>query len=146
VIELSKNGNEEFLGDYDYYVEKKQEQAEIKALEQENQVKTLDVFVEKTNYKIDKEAKKAERQRKRRIEDIEAAMELLETEINEYNELLCDPNVFQDHEKVMEVQTKLDKHRKIRPASKNELSWKNERPSQHWSFLSIRSESYPQTC
>ncbi|KWW20275.1 MULTISPECIES: ABC-F family ATP-binding cassette domain-containing protein [Peribacillus] len=108
VIELSKEGNEEFLGDYDYYVEKKQEQAEIKALEQENQAKIVDVAVEKTNYKIDKEAKKAERQRKRRIEEIEAAMEQLEAEINEYNELLCDPNVFQDHEKVMEVQTKLD--------------------------------------
>ncbi|MES9735865.1 ATP-binding cassette domain-containing protein [Peribacillus frigoritolerans] len=108
VIELSKDGNEEFLGDYDYYVEKKQEQAEIQALEQQDQAKTLDAAAEKTNYKIDKEAKKAERQRKRRIEEIEAAMELLETEINEYNDLLCDPNVFQDHEKVMEVQTKLD--------------------------------------
>ncbi|MGG0411248.1 ATP-binding cassette domain-containing protein [Peribacillus simplex] len=109
VIELSKDGNEEFLGDYDYYLEKKQEQAEIQALEQHAQAKALDAAVEKTNYKIDKEAKKAERQRKRRIEEIEAAMELLETEINEYNDLLCDPNVFQDHEKVMEVQTKLDK-------------------------------------
>ncbi|MFI8496142.1 ABC-F family ATP-binding cassette domain-containing protein [Peribacillus butanolivorans] len=109
VIELSKDGNEEFLGDYDYYVEKKQEQAEIEALEQQNKSNTVELIVEKTNYKIDKEAKKAERQRKRRIEEIESAMELLETEINEYNELLCDPNVFQDHEKVMEVQTKLDK-------------------------------------
>ncbi|MGE7651114.1 ATP-binding cassette domain-containing protein [Peribacillus frigoritolerans] len=108
VIELSKDGHEEFLGDYDYYLEKKQEQAEIQALEQQDQAKSLDAAVEKTNYKIDKEAKKAERQRKRRIEEIEAAMELLETEINEYNDLLCDPNVFQDHEKVMEVQTKLD--------------------------------------
>ncbi len=108
VIELSKDGNEEFLGDYDYYLEKKQEQAEIQALEQQDQAKSLDAAVEKTNYKIDKEAKKAERQRKRRIEEIEAAMELLETEINEYNDLLCDPSVFQDHEKVMEVQTKLD--------------------------------------
>ncbi|MDM5282235.1 ABC transporter ATP-binding protein [Peribacillus frigoritolerans] len=108
VIELSKDGNEEFLGDYDYYLEKKQEQAEIQALEQQDQAKPLDAAAEKTNYKIDKEAKKAERQRKRRIEEIEAAMELLETEINEYNDLLCDPNVFQDHEKVMEVQTKLD--------------------------------------
>ncbi|WP_249598676.1 ABC transporter ATP-binding protein [Peribacillus frigoritolerans] len=108
VIELSKDGNEEFLGDYDYYLEKKQEQAEIQALEQQDQAKSLDAAVEKTNYKIDKEAKKAERQRKRRIEEIEAAMELLETEINEYNDHLCDPNVFQDHEKVMEVQTKLD--------------------------------------
>ena len=36
VIELSKDGNEEFLGDYDYYLEKKQEQAEIQALEQQD--------------------------------------------------------------------------------------------------------------
>ena len=39
VIELSKQGNEEFLGDYDYYVEKKQEQAEHEALEQQQQQK-----------------------------------------------------------------------------------------------------------
>ena len=109
VIELSKDGNEEFLGDYDYYVEKKQEQAEIEALEQQGKTKTVEINVEKTNYKIDKESKKAERQRKRRIEEIESAMELLEAEITEYNDLLCDPAVFQDHEKVMDIQTKLDK-------------------------------------
>lgn len=109
VIELSKDGNEEFLGDYDYYVEKKQEQAEIEALEQQGKTKTVEINVEKTNYKIDKESKKAERQRKRRIEEIESAMERLEEEITEYNDLLCDPAVFQDHEKVMDIQTKLDK-------------------------------------
>ncbi|MFJ7832184.1 ABC-F family ATP-binding cassette domain-containing protein [Peribacillus sp. NPDC097284] len=109
IIELSKDGNEEFLGDYDYYVEKKQEQAEIEALEQQGKANTVEIKVEKTNYKLDKETKKAERQRKRRIEEIESAMELLETEITEYNELLCDPAVFQDHEKVMDIQTKLDK-------------------------------------
>ncbi|MGE7604696.1 ABC-F family ATP-binding cassette domain-containing protein [Peribacillus sp. NPDC097675] len=109
VIELSQDRNEEFLGDYDYYVEKKQEQAEIKALEQQGKTKTVEINVEKTNYKIDKESKKAERQRKRRIEEIESAMEGLEVEITEYNDLLCDPDVFQNHEKVMEIQTKLDK-------------------------------------
>ncbi|WP_407406778.1 ABC-F family ATP-binding cassette domain-containing protein [Peribacillus sp.] len=109
IIELSKDGNEEFLGDYDYYVEKKQEQAEIEALEQQGKANTVEIKVEKTNYKLDKETKKVERQRKRRIEEIESAMELLETEITEYNELLCDPAVFQDHEKVMDIQTKLDK-------------------------------------
>ena len=57
---------------------------------------------------IDKEAKKAERQRKRRIEEIEIEMEKLETNIQEYNQLLCDPEVFQNHEKVLSLQTKLD--------------------------------------
>ena len=109
VIELSHDGNEEFLGDYDYYLEKKQEQAEIAALEQQQKQETENVSTDKANYAIDKEAKKAERQRKRRIEEIEKAMEELESEISEYNDLLCDPEVFQDHEKVLEIQMKLDK-------------------------------------
>ncbi len=109
VIELSKDGNEEFLGDYDYYVEKKQEQAEHEALEQQQQQsKQPEQPTDKTNYMIDKEAKKAERQRKRRIEEIEIEMEKLETNIQEYNQLLCDPEVFQNHEKVLSLQIKLD--------------------------------------
>src|SRR3954452_19863732 len=59
VIELSKNGNEEFLGDYDYYVQKKQEQAEHEALEmQQQQRKQPEQTADKTSYMIDKEAKK----------------------------------------------------------------------------------------
>ncbi len=109
VIELSKQGNEEFLGDYDYYVEKKQEQAEHEALEQQQQQsKQQEQNTDKTSYIIDKEAKKAERQRKRRIEEIEIEMEKLETEIQEYNQILCDPEVFQNHEKVLNLQTKLE--------------------------------------
>ena len=109
VIELSKQGNEEFLGDYDYYVEKKQEQAEHKALEQQQQQsKQQEQTTDKTSYIIDKEAKKAERQRMRRIEEVEVEMEKLETNIQEYNQLLCDPEVFQNHEKVLSIQTKLD--------------------------------------
>lgn len=111
VIELSKNGNEEFLGDYDYYVEKKQEQAEHDALEQQQQQtssKQPEPATDKLSYIIDKEAKKIERQRKRRIEEIEIEMEKLEECIQEYNQLLCDPEVFQNHEKVLDIQTKLD--------------------------------------
>lgn len=109
VIELSKQGNEEFLGDYDYYVQKKQEQAEHKALEQQQQGTQPEQPTDKTTYVMDKEAKKAERQRKRRIEEIEMEIEKLEADIQEWNELLCDPEVFQDHEKVLDIQTKLTK-------------------------------------
>ncbi len=109
VIELSKARNEEFLGDYDYYVQKKQEQAEHEALEQQQeQGKHPEQIADKTSYIIDKEAKKAERQRQRRIEELEIEMEKLEAHIQEYNQLLCDPEVFQNHEKVLEIQTKLD--------------------------------------
>jgi len=109
VIELSKDGNVEFLGDYDYYVQKKQEQAEHEALEQQQtQSKQSEQVTDKNSYIIDKEAKKAERQRKRRIEEIEGEIEKLEAEIEECNQLLCDSEVFQNHEKVIEIQTKLE--------------------------------------
>lgn len=109
VIELSKDGSVEFLGDYDYYVQKKQEQAEHEALEQQQtQSKQPEQVTDKNSYIIDKEAKKAERQRKRRIEEIEGEIEKLETEIEKCNQLLCDSEVFQNHEKVIEIQTKLE--------------------------------------
>lgn len=108
VIELSKDGSEEFLGDYDYYVEKKQEQAELIELERKERVIKADTPPVATSYQMDKEVKKVERQRKRRIEEIEIATEKLEEEINTYNELLCDPEIFQNHEKVLEIQVKLD--------------------------------------
>ncbi|MDQ0221375.1 ABC transporter ATP-binding protein [Peribacillus cavernae] len=109
VIELSKDSSEEFLGDYDYYLEKKQEQAEIKELEEAAKDSRTAKSNKKTNHKIDKEAKKLERQRTRRLEEIELTMEKLESEIQEYNETLTSPEVFQDHEKVLEVQKKLEK-------------------------------------
>ena len=109
VIELSKDGSIEFLGDYDYYVQKKQEQAEHEALEQQQtQSKQPEQVTDKNSYIIDKEAKKAERQRKRRIEEIEGEIEKLEAEIEECNQLLCDSEIFQNHEKVIEIQTKLE--------------------------------------
>ncbi|RFU63132.1 ABC-F family ATP-binding cassette domain-containing protein [Peribacillus glennii] len=109
VIELSNNGSEEFLGDYDYYIDKKQEQAEIMELEQASNSVNAGKPDEKTNYKVDKEAKKLERQRKRRLDEVELAMEKLEDEIKQCNDALCSPEVFKDHEKVQQIQEKLDK-------------------------------------
>jgi ATP-binding cassette subfamily F protein 3 len=112
VIELSKDGAEEFLGDYDYFVQKKQERFELRELEAAQKSTETQNLPEKSGYQIDKEAKKAERQRLRRIEEIEKAMEKLETEISELNTLLCDPDIFQDHEKVTEINRKLEQANK----------------------------------
>jgi ATP-binding cassette, subfamily F, member 3 len=116
VLELSKNGSTEYLGDYNYYMEKLREQEELAALEQaeKGQPASSSSTHQKQSHKIDKEAKKLERQRKRRVEDIEAHMEILEGIIEEQEELLCDPDIFQDHEKVQEINNKLN-------ASKEEL-------------------------
>ncbi|AGK51980.1 ABC-F family ATP-binding cassette domain-containing protein [Bacillus sp. 1NLA3E] len=104
VIELGKNGAVEYLGDYDYYVEKKLEQVELKALENTPKVgTTLAGTPVKNTYQQDKETKKLERQRQRRMEEIEASVEKLETLISTNEQLLCDPEIYQNHEKVLEL-------------------------------------------
>ncbi|MCM3404954.1 ABC-F family ATP-binding cassette domain-containing protein [Cytobacillus oceanisediminis] len=109
VVELSSIGATEYLGDYDYYVEKKQEQEELLALnEQDESTASQPVKQDKNNYQQDKEAKKLERQRKRRMEEIEEQIEGLEKVIDMNDQLLCDPNVYQDHEKVMGITNKTD--------------------------------------
>ncbi|KWU58483.1 ribosomal protection-like ABC-F family protein [Priestia megaterium] len=100
IAELSPEGVEEFLGDYDYYVEKKAEIEEIKELENIKANEERTVKVDKQSYKQDKEQKKLMRQRTRRIEEIETEVNKLEAAQAENEELLCDPEIYQDHEEV----------------------------------------------
>ncbi|MBQ4870595.1 ABC-F type ribosomal protection protein [Priestia megaterium] len=100
IAELSPEGVEEFLGDYDYYVEKKAEIEEIKELENIKANEERTVKVDKQSYKQDKEQKKLMRQRTRRIEEIETEVNKLEAEQAENEELLCVPEIYQNHEEV----------------------------------------------
>lgn len=105
VVELSQNGSTEYLGDYDYYVEKKLEQEELAKLAQEEAGKQMSKTEtsDKKSYQQDKESKKLERQRKRKLEEIEQRIEELENQIQYYEQQLCEPEIFQDHEKVMDI-------------------------------------------
>ncbi|MCM3768167.1 ABC-F family ATP-binding cassette domain-containing protein [Neobacillus niacini] len=111
VLELSPQGSTEYLGDYDYYVEKKLEQEELAALAlADAQKKTAALEpVDKSSYQLDKETKKLERQRKRKLEEIELRITELEEQIESFEQQLCDPEVFQDHEKVLEINLKNEK-------------------------------------
>jgi ATP-binding cassette, subfamily F, member 3 len=112
VIELNVEGVTDYLGDYDYYVEKKLEQEELKALQQNEQQSAIQSNPsEKTSYQQDKEAKKLERQRQRRIEQIENQIEELEQSVEENEQLLCDPEVFQDHVKSLEINEENEKYK-----------------------------------
>ena len=112
VIELNLEGVTDYLGDYDYYVEKKLEQEELKALQQNEQQSSVQSNPsEKTSYQQDKEAKKLERQRQRRIEQIESQIEELEQAVDQNEQLLCDPEVFQDHVKSLEINEENEKHK-----------------------------------
>ncbi|QQZ09145.1 ABC-F family ATP-binding cassette domain-containing protein [Heyndrickxia vini] len=112
VIELGKDGTKEFLGDYDYYVEKQQELLELKKLEHSKLETTTDTQnPAKQSYQQDKEAKKLERQRKRRIEEIEGLIDSLESKLDDNEELLCKPEIYQDHEKVLELNKEISSYK-----------------------------------
>jgi ATP-binding cassette, subfamily F, member 3 len=104
VYELSSDGITEYLGDYDYYVAKKAEMLELERLASEKQTdRSHEEASSKLSYEQEKEAKKLERQRKRRIEEIETEISELEQQIAYIDEQLCDPEIYQDHEKVQKL-------------------------------------------
>lgn len=109
VIELSGNGSFEYLGDYDYYLEKKQELLEIAQMKATAQPQAQTAVSEKASTsKIDKEAKKRERQIRRSIEELESNMHAADAEIARLEEALCDPAIFTDHGKITQLQGELD--------------------------------------
>ncbi|WP_377891860.1 ribosomal protection-like ABC-F family protein [Alkalihalobacillus sp. R86527] len=111
VLELSTEGVTSYLGDYDYYVEKKQELAELAALEQQELNNAEPEASGKSSFQQDKEAKRQERQILRRIDEIEKEIDSAEIRIAEIEAELCIPEVFEDHEKVMILNEELDKLR-----------------------------------
>lgn len=113
IVEMSNDGVTEYLGDYDYYVEKKQELEELSQLKEGSQSTKADFSNQESNkkptYKIDKEIKKRERQINRKIEEIEKTMVALTDEMKKIEDALCDPEVFRDHIKVQQYQEQLER-------------------------------------
>jgi ATP-binding cassette subfamily F protein 3 len=113
VFELSSKQLNEYLGDYDYYLEKKEEQLELERLEQEAEDRSLPAKQNsaisqqegKLTYQQEKELKKIERQKQRRIEEIESEISSLEEKIEQNEALLCDPEIYQNHEEVQKINT-----------------------------------------
>jgi len=107
VIELSGDGAFEYLGDYDYFVEKKKELEEIR-LEQAGPKEIGAAATKQSTSTIDKDAKKRERQISRRLEELEAQLQTIEGNISTVEEKLCDPAIFQDHEQLLALQKELE--------------------------------------
>ncbi|WP_144463604.1 ABC-F family ATP-binding cassette domain-containing protein [Siminovitchia fortis] len=112
VVELTENGTVEYLGDYDYYVEKKMEMAELEKIAREKMAdksKAVSKTVDKKSYSQEKEMRKLERQRKRRISEIEEHVEQLEADLAEKEELLCRPDIYEDHEQSLAIHLEVEK-------------------------------------
>ena len=105
VLELSENGSTLYLGDYDYYVEKKAEVEMTQAEEAStsNQAKEPSSV---NDYQAQKESQKEVRKLMRQIENLEAEIEELESQSQAISEQMLETN---DAEKLMELQAELDK-------------------------------------
>ena len=105
VLELSENGSTLYLGDYDYYVEKKSEVEMIQAEEAStsNQAKESSPV---NDYQAQKESQKEVRKLMRQIESLEAEIEELESQSQAISEQMLETN---DAGKLMELQAELDK-------------------------------------
>lgn len=106
VVELTKEGTTVYLGDYDYYVEKKEETAEIKRLDdleaaapKKEEKKTEHAL----SFKEQKQLQSEQRKIVRRIAELEEKIEELENEHAELEEKMTLPEVFEDHEEVMKL-------------------------------------------
>ena len=105
VLELSEKGSTLYLGDYDYYVEKKAEVEMTHAEEAStsNQAKEASPV---NDYQAQKESQKEVRKLMRQIENLEAEIEELESQSQIISEQMLETN---DAGKLMELQAELDK-------------------------------------
>ncbi|MFM9294319.1 ABC-F family ATP-binding cassette domain-containing protein [Streptococcus sp. ST14] len=105
VLELSESGSTLYLGDYDYYVDKKakMEVSQIEEASTSNQSKETSPA---NDYQAQKESQKEARKLMRQIESLEAEIEELETQSQAISEKMLETN---DAEKLMELQAELDK-------------------------------------
>ena len=105
VLELSEKGSTLYLGDYDYYVEKKAEVEMTQAEETStnNQAKESSPV---NDYQAQKESQKEVRKLMRQIESLEAEIEELESQSQAISEQMLETN---DAGKLMELQAELDK-------------------------------------
>lgn len=105
VLELSEKGSTLYLGDYDYYVEKKAEveMSQTEETSTSNQVKEASPV---NDYQAQKESQKEVRKLMRQIESLEAEIEELESQSQAISEQMLETN---DADKLMELQAELDK-------------------------------------
>ena len=102
VVEMSQTGTTNFLGDYDYYVEKKKEQLDMQSANTASTIaNTTDSSA--TNAKLDRQKQKEEQARVRRTQNqlakLEESISAAEERVSEIDEQLCLEEIYSNFEK-----------------------------------------------
>lgn len=108
VLEISEEGSTLYLGDYDYYLEKKAELEELARMKEEEAQEKTTVVVEKApanDYQAQKANQKELRKLTRRITEIENQLEEIEAREEEINQAMLATN---EASELIDLQKELD--------------------------------------
>lgn len=126
VLELSEEGSTLYLGDYDYYLEKKAELEALAAAQAEAEPASSTEEVTSNDYHLQKQNQKELRKITRRIEQLEAEMEELDQKIQDITETMHSIN---DAADLVQLQSDLD-----------QLTVQQEAVMEEWAELSEQVE------
>ena len=121
IYSLDQNGAQEYIGNYDSYIEKSRDQAI--ALSESEPTKP-------NEYRIQKERGAAIRKEKAELKRCETQIDEIEKAISELKIELADPKIASDYEAAMEITTKIDA-----------LKSQNDELFQHWGALAQKFEA-----
>lgn len=125
VYDLDSDGGTMYLGNYQYYIEKTEEKAALKAKEELENPTVNDTVIKQNDSYIDqKQQKREQRQIERQIETCELNIETYEEEINNINHQLTLPDIYSDPEKANSL-----------AISKSEIEQKLEQVMAEWAEL-----------
>ena len=119
VLVLRQDGFKEYLGNYDYYIERVR--AEDEAQKQDGAKSSAKP---KNAYFLEKQRQSEERKRRTRLKKAEEEIERLDGELKEVQAQLADPETAGDYEKVLELTARLE-----------ELQAEQEKQYEIWSEL-----------
>lgn len=128
VIELSPEGSKLYLGDYDYYLEKKREEEELAELLAKEETPVAEP---KKKFYQDKEQQKLIRSLKRKIETIEENLANLDEKIDQLETQMSQPDILNDHVQLLELTNELEAKKA-----------KQEEQLASWEELSIELEEF----
>lgn len=120
ILELTRTGLNEYLGNYSYYVEKKKNPQRFQELEE---LSGMTKTQQQTEKRKKRDLEKLEKEKKQNLKDVEKRISDLEALLVSLDEKLCLPEVYSDPDECIKVNSEIS-------ASKEELEklyeeWEN---------------------